>query len=178
MSDESLIQKIATGDAAAFEKLFQKYKAAVYGLSLRLLSSQSLAEDNSQETWIKVVQAAPQYKEQGTAQAWILRITKNTALNTIRKRGWEQSLDDETGDEISDEAMDLHTVLEQTEDIQKLRSAIDQLPERQRVILVLWMTEEKSYEELANEMQINLNAAKVLLFRAKESLQKILKEVL
>jgi RNA polymerase sigma-70 factor (ECF subfamily) len=174
MTDEELIRKIAKGEAKAFEMLFEKYKGSVYGLGLRLLASSSLAEDNSQEAWIKIVQAAPQYKDQGNAKAWILRITKNTALNTLRKRGWEQELSLEDSEQIEDSGKDLLSVMAGIEDTNRLKKAIDQLPQRQRVILVLWMSEEKSYEDLAKEMYISLNAAKVLLFRAKENLQKML----
>lgn len=66
MDDEVLIKKIAKGDSKAFESLFQKYKTLVYGFSRRLLVSESLAEDNAQETWMKIVQYAPQYQEQGS----------------------------------------------------------------------------------------------------------------
>ena len=176
MTDAELIKKIASGDPQAFEKIFQKYKSHVYGLSLRLLASSSLAEDNSQETWIKVVQAASQYEDTGSAQAWILRIAKNTALNTIRKRGWEQELTSEDSEEIADTGENVLELISASQDIQRLKSAMDQLPDRQRVILILWLSEENDYSELANEMQIRLNAAKVLLFRAKENLARLIKE--
>ena len=66
--------------------------------------------------------------------------------------------------------------LENVQDIKKLKEAIAKLPDRQRVALVLWMHEEKSYAELATELDLDVNAVKALLFRAKENLAKSMKE--
>lgn len=176
MDDQALIRKIAKGDSKAFESLFQKYKALVYGYSRRLLVSESLAEDNAQETWMKIVQYAHQYQEQGSLKSWMITIAKNTALNTLRKRGWEEELENETSENIQDLSLDLLSMMENQQTLGKMRKAIEELPDRQRVILILWISEEKSYEELATDLQINLNAAKVLLFRAKQNLQKMIAE--
>lgn len=176
MDDEVLIKKIAKGDSKAFESLFQKYKTLVYGFSRRLLVSESLAEDNAQETWMKIVQYAPQYQEQGSFRSWVMTVTKNTALNTLRKRGWEEELSDDSSDQIEDSSLDLVSLMENRETMEKLKRALDDLPERQRIAVMLWMQEEKSYEEIAEDLQVNLNAAKVLLFRAKQGLLKLMKE--
>lgn len=176
MSDEELIQKIAKGDSQAFEALFQRHKRAVYGFSLRLLGASMLAEENSQEVWIRVVQASTRFEPTGTALSWILRITKNLALNTIEKRGWEEELTPERQDKIELEQSDVAQVLGRTQDLEKVKRALGKLPDRQRVALVLWMQEEKTYAELSTELKINVNAVKVLLFRAKENLRKFFKE--
>jgi RNA polymerase sigma-70 factor (ECF subfamily) len=176
MSDSSLIHKVALGDPRAFETLYQQHRAAVYGLSRRLLVEPALAEDNAQETWMKVVRASSSYKDQGSLQAWILQITRNTALTTLRKRGWEKDSVEESGLEVVDESLNAEEVLARAENRLQLQKAIDALPERQRVILVLWMSEEKTMAALAEDLQTNVNAAKVLLHRAKENLLKTLEK--
>ena len=177
MEDIELLKKISNGDSKAFESLMKKHQNAVYGLSLRILGASMLAEENVQETWIRVVRSAGTFQQQEKASvlSWILKITKNLALNILDKRGWEDQLSDEKENQISDSAEDISTTLQKAEDMKALKKAIDSLPDRQRVVLVLWMHEEKSYSELAVEMGININAVKVLLFRAKENLEKALK---
>jgi RNA polymerase sigma-70 factor (ECF subfamily) len=176
MDDYELLQKISRGDAKAFETLLKKHQRAVYGMSLRLLGSSQLAEENAQETWIRVVNAAATYQPQAAALSWILKIAKNLALNVLDKRGWEEELSPEKEDRLENEESDLELNFEQGETLQKLKNAVAKLPDRQRVALVLWMEEEKSYAELAQELKINVNAVKVLLFRAKENVQKWMQE--
>lgn len=106
----------------------------------------------------------------------MMTVTKNTALNTLRKRGWEEELSDDSSDQIEDSSLDLVSLMENRETMEKLKRALDDLPERQRIAVMLWMQEEKSYEEIAEDLQVNLNAAKVLLFRAKQGLLKLMKE--
>ncbi len=177
MEDIELLKKIANGDSKAFESLMKKHQNAVYGLSLRILGARMLAEENVQETWIRVVRSAGTFQQQEKASvlSWILKITKNLALNVLDKRGWEEQLSEENENQISDSVEDISTTLQKAEDMKALKKAIDTLPDRQRVALILWMHEEKSYSELSVELGININAVKVLLFRAKENLEKALK---
>lgn len=171
-TDENLLLNIAKGDSKSFELLFYKHKNAVFGLSLRLLGTRMLAEENSQESWIRVVRCAHQFEPRRPVLSWILAITKNLALNTLQKRGWESELDPDTEQSIPWSGEELSDTLEKVNSIESLKEAIQQLPDRQRVALVLWMYEEKSYSELAQELGIAVNAVKVLLFRAKENIKK------
>jgi len=177
-TDEELIQKTAHGDSKGFEALLGRYQKSVFGLCQRLLRSDMLAEEMAQETWIRVVRAAPQFEARGSAKSWILTIAKNQCLNLIEKRGWEESLPEGGEEQIVDPSENLEILLSQKNEKQRLLQAIDQLPDRQRAALVLWMQEEKSYEELAVDLKTHVGALKVLLFRAKENLAKYLKEEL
>jgi RNA polymerase sigma-70 factor (ECF subfamily) len=174
ITDEKLLTKIANGDSKAFESLFTRHKNIVYGLSLRILGAKMLAEENSQDVWIKVVESADSFQAQGSVRSWILTITRNQALNTIRRRGWEEELSIDAEAKIPFDQADLTQQLETFNELEKLKESIAKLPDRQRVALVLWMSEEMSYAELAQELDINVNAVKVLLFRAKENLKNLI----
>lgn len=176
MDDIVLLQKIAKGDSKAFESLLLRHQKAVYGLSLRLLKSPSLAEDNAQDTWIRVVKSASSFEGKSKALTWILTITKNLALNYLQKKVWEEDLSPDTESQIAQDTEGVDLQIETAEKMEKLKKTIAQLPDRQRVVLVLWMEKEKSYSELAQEMKLNVNAVKVLLFRAKENVHKLMKE--
>ncbi len=135
-----------------------------------------LAEEISQETWMRVVQAAPRFEARGSVKSWILTIAKNQCLNLIEKRGWEEALPEGGEEQIADPCESLETLLSAQQQKQRLLGAIDRLPDRQRAALVLWMQEEKSYEEVARDLKTHVGALKVLLFRAKENLLRALKE--
>lgn len=174
MTDEELLQKICQGDSRAFESLFKKYKAIVFGLSRRILGAHMLAEENSQEVWMKVISAAASFQNQGSVKSWILQIAKNNALNIIRKRGWEEELPLEKEEVLEDQSLAYSEILAGVERSENLKAAIDSLPDRQRVAIVLWMQEDLSYADIAIQLDMNVNAVKVLIFRAKENLKRSL----
>ncbi len=176
MSDANLLQQIQKGDSKAFESLYNKYKSAVLGLSYRILGASMLAEENAQDVWMKVINSAASFSGSESAKAWIMTITKNHALNIIKKRGWEEALPENAEAQIPDETEFQFGELSEYQKIENLKRAVGQLPDRQRVALVLWMNEEKSYSEIAQELGINVNACKVLLFRAKEAVKRIMEE--
>lgn len=171
-SDEALLKKIAKGHEKAFATLFEKYKGHVYGLSLKLLGAKMLAEENSQEIWIKVIKKADSFQPSGSVKSWILTMTKNQALNVLRKRGWESDLSPEMEAQLEWDDSSLEEELAHVKNLEKLKSSIDQLPERQRVALVLYLTEKPSYEEMAQQLETSVSTVKSLLFRARENLKK------
>lgn len=176
MDDLELIKKVGQGDRRAFELLVRTYQKNVYGLALRILGSAMLAEEVAQETWLRVITAAPTFEPRGSVKSWILTITKNQSLNVIQKRGWEDALPSDAEEKIASQEQQLEFQMEFEQNLERLKVAVSRLPERQRVALVLWMHEEKSYSELSQELGINVNAVKVLLFRAKENIQKFMRE--
>jgi RNA polymerase sigma-70 factor, ECF subfamily len=176
LTDEDLIFKTAKGDSKAFESLLGRYKNHVFGLCKRLMRSEMLAEEMSQETWIRVVRAAPQFEPKGSVKSWILTIAKNQCLNLIEKRGWEEAMPEGFEEQIADPTENLETILGNQAVKKQIIKAMDQLPDRQRAVLVLWMQDEKSYEEMAKDLKTHVGALKVLLHRAKENLARALRE--
>lgn len=172
--DSDLIERIARGDNKAFAELLLRYKKAVYGLAYHLTRSQMIAEDISQETWIRICRNASAFKTQGSASSWILTITRNLSLTEIRK---QKKFKDITPEElenipaIHDESSDMSF---STSDFDNLRKALETLPERQRLILTLQIQSECSLQDLAIELDLNVNAVKALLFRARENLKRAL----
>jgi RNA polymerase sigma-70 factor, ECF subfamily len=176
ITDEELIILTARGDSKAFESLLAKYQSKVFGLCKRLMKSEMLAEEMTQETWIRVVRAAPQFKPEGSVKSWILTIAKNQCLNLIEKRGWEEAMPEGFEEQIADPAENLEAILSNQVQKKQILHALDQLPDRQRAAIVLWMQDDKSYEELARDLKTHVGAFKVLLHRAKENLARTLRE--
>lgn len=174
-TESELLQRVAQGQNEAFAELFDLHASSLLGYLTRLLGQRSLAEDVSQEVWMKIIRAAGQYKDTGHFRAWMFTIARNTAFNHLRSAETPSvSLDSDEVKKIEDmDTKPLDELLEQKESHAKLKVAIDELPENQRVALVLYAGEDLSYEQIAQTMKTTVTAVKSLIFRARQGLEKL-----
>lgn len=173
--DEALLRQIAKGDSKAFESLLRAHKRAVFGLAYHLTGSKMTAEDISQETWIRVVKNAESFKGE-SARAWILTIARNLSLNELRRGKWEAELPPEDEGRLVSDAFSFDELMQTESDLKRVQSALTRLPDRQRVALVLFLSEERTYAQIGAELELDVNAVKALLFRARENLKKMMAE--
>lgn len=185
ISDDQLMEKIAKGDKESFRVLFNRHGGKVLGYALRLLGGdQFMAEDISQNVWIKVVQKASSYQQAGSFIAWVYTITRNSVIDEMRRKKEEtlQYNTDETSEtpsaienslELSQKSFEAYLL--ENSDLVIIKKSVDELPEAQRVALTIWLVEDKSYEEIAEHFQQSVSSIKSLLFRAKQNLKEIIK---
>ena len=172
-SDGDLMMAIAKGDRKAFTELFDRHGQLVLGYARRLLSDSSLAEDASQETWIRVVRASARYEEKMKFRSWLLRIVRNCSLDILENRkSFHQSLDN---NDAAEEFSGFEAEKLNDERLAEIKAAIDRLPDAQRVVITIWIAEESSYEQMAQDLKTSVSAIKSLLFRAKRNLEIILR---
>lgn len=178
--DLQCLKRIGEGSEKDFLHLYEKYKRNVYGLACKILQTESLAEEITQEVWMKVVQNAARFEDlqnsvsNNPVKAWILQITRNQCLNLLEKKSTGE-ISSENEVELLNEIPGTSNSEEELAELQKetlLSQWIDGLPEAQRVCLVLWISSEKSYRELADELKLTETHVKVLIHRAKENLKK------
>lgn len=174
--EHQLLLRIAKGDSKAFSSLLSLYKSKVFGTCFYLMGDRALAEDLSQETWIRVVQNAESYRPVASVSSWILRIARNACLNELRTRNRWTELKPEDEGQLEDATESVETLLQQFEKEEKFQKALLELTAQQKVALMLVVQEEKSHSEVAQELQCSVGAIKVLLFRARETLKKHLEE--
>lgn len=86
MSLDKHMKRLSDGDATAFESVYKKTSKAVYYTALSILRERSLAEDVMQTTYLKVIKNAKKYRSGTNANAWVLTIARNEALNLKKKR--------------------------------------------------------------------------------------------
>jgi len=169
-TDGELMKLISLGNKKAFQEVYHRYSRLVFGYGLRILKERSAAEDTAQEVWIRVVRLAGSYRSESPLKHWLMRVTRNTALTQIRKRGVvSEAL---SGQTIEVSAESFEQSLMQSVEVARLGELIDELPEAQRVALVLWISERLSYEEIAGEMGTTEAAVKSLIFRARRALEE------
>ncbi len=179
--DVRLMALVGAGDTAAFERLVEKHQMLVTGTVARMLGHNSDVEDVAQQVFVRVWKSASRYVPRAKFTTWLLKITRNLVFNELRRRRRHNVMPLQT--ETDGEEMQLKDERGQTPDDSllesELRGAIDnaitELPETQRMAVVLRRYEELSYEEIAEVLDQSVPAVKSLLFRARTELRERLK---
>ena len=176
-SDDELVNLTAKGDKAAFTRLVARHRARILALITRTLRDRAAAEDVVQDVFTRAWVKAPlwQSRESGRASyaAWLSRVAVNLAIDQTRKA---RPLALEGIDEPADPAPGQDAAMIARERNQKLRAAIAELPERQRVALSLTYDAELSNAEGAAAMNTSIGAFELLLVRGRRALRQSLSD--
>jgi len=172
------------GHEAAFRELIRRYERPVFALVYRMVRDRALAEDLSQETFIKVLNALASYNPDYKFSSWIFKIANNAAIDHIRKKDLDTlSLDGapdaDTPDAIKATQLQIGTGGESPLDevaSKELGSAIERaiakLRPEYRACILLRFVEGYSYEEIADVMEIPLGTVKTYIHRARNELRE------
>jgi RNA polymerase sigma-70 factor, ECF subfamily len=182
--DVRLMRLVAQGDTSAFEQVIERHQALVAGTAARMLGSNSDVEDIAQQVFIRVWKSARRYVPRAKFTTWLLKITRNLVFNELRrsKRRAQVPLQSEPGAEeipLKDETNPAPDASLLEDELQRaIEEAIMQLPESQRMALVLRRYEQLSYEEIAEVLDLSVPAVKSVLFRARTELRSRLSKYL
>src|SRR5438874_2890311 len=182
--DVRLMGLVSRGDMRAFEEIIERHQRLVAGTVARMLGSNSDVEDIAQQVFIRVWKSAGRYVPRAKFTTWLLKITRNLVFNELRrsKRRPHVPLQSEPGAEdpplkdetnLAPDASLLESELQRT-----IEEAILQLPESQRMALVLRRYEQLSYEQIAEVLDLSVPAVKSVLFRARTELRSRLSKYL
>jgi RNA polymerase sigma-70 factor (ECF subfamily) len=186
--DASLMLRVKRGDRQAFEELVNKYKQPVINVIYRTLGDATEAEDLAQNVFVQIYKSADRYRVSAKFTTWLFTIARNLCLNEIRRRSRHpaESIDaphpehdDQPRHQFEDaknfsppDAL-LHGELEE-----KIQQALSDLPDGQRVAILLCRQGELSYEEIAKVLGCSVSATKSLIHRGRETLKQKLKPYL
>ena len=165
-----------------FEEIYQNHKGLVYNLALSYVYNQEDAQDIAQEVFVKIFQRYDRYApEKSSLKTWVYQITINHCLDVIKARksakrfGFLTSLfNPDTNEPIAEASHFDHpgVALEDREEVRRLFSIIDTLPDNQRTVLILTKIEDRSVRETAEIMGLSPKAVESLVQRAKVSFSK------
>ena len=183
--DHELMRRTGLGEAAAFKQLVEKYQWMVMKTIYRYIGNHHEVEDLAQEIFFNVYRAAKRYTPQAKFSTWLYRVVANHCLNYRRKLKRSVLLTSVDNSSSGSESPSLQLsqpqnqqpekLLEQQELQAALRKVISELPDKQRMALILYRFEGLSYKEIAKVLGCSLSAVESLLFRAMTSLKKKLK---
>jgi len=172
-SDAELIDEFLGGQATAFDALVRRYETALLGFLARMTGDGPLAEDLFQETFLRIMQALPDYRERGRFRSWLFSVARNLALDALRRRRFEHGIfrhapaspdgaedgDDPVADGIAAEEDAPDALAERAEWAGRLERAIAQLSEEQREVLALRAGAGLTFREIAEITGVSINTA-------------------
>jgi len=193
LPDSLLVAKAKKGDWSAFEQLFWRYHEKVYTFAWHFLQSRELAEDVTQDTFIKAWESLHSLKSNDAFQAWLHQIARRLCLDTLRKRAWETSVSEfnvpadqqisEDGEgEVepflagveSTDSLDPEEVVIENERKRAVHEAIAQLSPPLREVVVLHYLEGLSVDEVAKVLSVPIGTVLSRLARARKALRRTL----
>jgi RNA polymerase sigma-70 factor, ECF subfamily len=167
-SDEDLMQAVARGDLDAFGEIVLRYQELAWRSAFRLLGSSMEAEDAAQETFLKIMEAAPRYRPTAAFRTYFYRVLTHLCIDRTRKK--RPSNIEDIPDMPDPSASPAENLIEQERKAQ-VRSALDTLPVNQKAAMILRHYEGLSYAEIAQVMEVTPKAVERLIARAAASLQ-------
>ncbi|MEI6127095.1 MAG: RNA polymerase sigma factor [Pseudomonadota bacterium] len=181
-----LMLRFQGGDEGAFRQLFEENKTALLNFIYRFCLDRRVAEELSQEVFLRVYKTARTYRPEAMFSTWLYRIATNICLNEMRSGKYKyerelKSLDGGDGGRFL-EAIDAHTLVKtdekiaQEERFQAVRKALRALPEKQRMALICSVYDQLSYKEIAERLGCSEAAVKSIIHRSKLALRDILKK--
>jgi len=179
--DVQLMLRFKNGEESCFVELVERHKERVFRLAYRFLGDHQEAEDLTQEVFLKIYCTKKNYTPQAKFTTWLYTVSKNTCLNTLRrKKPFIVSLNQELEleeDKLTPQlaaavSVSPDNALLRQELLAAVKKALDSLPGPQRMAVILYRYEQLSYEEIARVMDSSVNAVKSLLHRAKLQLKE------
>lgn len=178
-----LIKQAIEGDENAYKDLLDSYRGAIFNLLYKMVRNREETEDLVQEAFMKAFRSLPSFNEEYAFSTWLYKIAINNCIDHMRKKRLKtfsmnkpvKAKDGEVDREFPDNSMLPDKGILNEERASILEQAIDDLPENYRIAIVLRHSEERSYEEIAEILDIPLGTVKARIFRAREMLKKMLK---
>jgi RNA polymerase sigma factor (sigma-70 family) len=167
-SDERLILLIRSGNEAAFELLFERYRPRLLSFCRHMLGSKEDAEDVLQDLFVAAYNAIRADDRELNVRPWLYRIARNRCLNHLRRP--VQDGRDTMDDQMHGHGISVADIVHKRADFRHLLADIQKLPETQRTALLLREIDVLSYEQIAEAMETTVPSVKSLLVRARMSL--------
>lgn len=177
-TDYELYEQIRNKDKTALETLYNRYEKLLYSFAYRMTKDQQAAEEVMQDVFVKLWRGkgAGQYvKERGKFSSWLLTITRNASIDSIRKNK-VQEVEWDQRDSLNEEMPGVEEVVTDKEERDQLRNAIETLPDEQQRMICLFYFQGFSQREIAEKCDIPLGTVKGRVRLALKKLREHLAE--
>ena len=185
--DYALVLRVTKeNDQRAFGELMERYRDSIFHMINKMVFGSDDAEDLTMETFTKAFNRLHQYTPAFAFSTWLFKIGSNHTIDFIRKKrinalSLDQGFRNEDGEameiHIADDKLDPIQTLEKKERIELLRDVVSKMKPKYRELVELRYFEEKSYDEIAEELHRSLGTVKAQLHRAREALEAMLGQV-
>lgn len=184
VEEQSLLERILSGDQSGFELLVKEHTGKVVGLAWRLVGNHAEAEDLAQEAFLRLHRALPGFRGESRISTWLYRTTTRLAIDYLRRERIKRRLfffrqDNEALDPVelaSDERSNPERDQQSREAMHSLRNSLSKLSSRQQVIFTLRHYEGLPLKEIAEHLGIKVGTVKAHLHRAVTQLRNDLSD--
>lgn len=182
LSDSELIKAFGEGDHAAFETLYHRYRRQLYGFLSNLIPGNPAEVDEVfEETWLRVIDKLPKYRDDGKFSAWLFRVSRNLFIDRVRRNrppgNGVLNLDAEEAPEIAGPAsMSPERELDSADLEWVIADAVGKLPQEQREVFLL-RQQELPFRDIAAIQQCSINTVLGRMQYAIKSLRKLIRAV-
>ena len=172
MDDKELVGRVKKGEVSAFAILVEKYEREIFEYSYFLIGDREEALDMTQETFLKAYTNIKTLRREEDFKFWLRRIARNLCFKRIKKMRREKELMEKQREETL--SLDSYVIKKEREE--RVKRALNKLPEKMREIIILRDIEGLSYKEIKEILNIPMSLVKVRIFRARNLLKRILEE--
>jgi RNA polymerase sigma-70 factor (ECF subfamily) len=183
LSDQEVVVRAREGREPAYRELIRRYERPVFSLIFRMVRDRELAEDLTQETFVKALNAVESYRPEFKFSSWIFKIANNAAIDHLRRRELQTLSLEGAPNAVTPEAIEatalqlrdrLESPLEELEARElggQIESAIARLRPEYRSCILLRHVEGRAYEEIAEILDLPLGTVKTYIHRARNELR-------
>ncbi len=186
MEDSAIMLELRDGNLSGFDFLIQKYRRPIVNFMYRMVHNQAIAEELAQEVFLRVYRSRQTYRAEARFSTWLYRIATNLGVNYARDTRHERAAstiyldqaDPDTGltPDVADSTISSEDSLLRRERMSAIRQHVMELPERQRMAVLMHKYEGMDYKQIGDVLKLSESATKSLLFRAYQTLREKLKE--
>jgi RNA polymerase sigma-70 factor (ECF subfamily) len=182
--DLELVRKAILNDQKAYAELMVRYKDAIYFMILKMVNNKEDANDLTVEAFAKAFENIDKYKPDFAFSTWLFKIATNNCIDFIRKKrlkttSIDSAYDNQDGEEVridfASEGLDPEEKMIKKQKNDLMRTIVDNLPARYKQLVILRYFDERSYEEIADELKLPVGTVKAQLFRARDLLFNTIK---
>lgn len=182
--DYKLVQLAVKGDQKSYAELMARYKDSIYFMLLKMVNNRDDADDLTIEAFGKAFKNLHQYTPDFAFSTWLFKIATNNCIDFIRRKrkltfSIDKNMENDSGQEMQFEIkspmLDPEEKMIKKQKAILMRDVVEKLKPRYKRLVELRYFQEKSYEEIADELKLPLGTVKAQLFRAREFLYQILK---
>ena len=185
-SEQEIIEQLKAGDIRAMEPLMTMHKDYVYTIIIQMVKISSVAQELTQDVFVKVFKKIDTYEEKSKFTTWLYTISYRTCLNYLEKKkiifnmteiAGEDDYNDVEEFKFKDE--EIVNPLEKFEELEKQKviwEAIDAIPQQQGIVIALHYLQQFSVKEIADLMTVPENTIKTHLFRGRNAMREFLQK--
>ncbi len=168
---QEIIDRCREGDQKAQFQLYKLYYKSMYSVSLRIINDEMEAEDVMQDAFLSAFKKIRTYKGEVSFGAWLKKIVINRSLDYLKKRKVQF-------EEVNERTMQIPEYKTETKevDVERLKKAIQKLPDGYRIVLSLYLIEGYDHDEISQILNISNSSSRTQLLRAKNKLKELIKE--